>query len=92
MAYTPFANDHGPLNMAYTMQAFLRIFEVVQVSLFWTYMDMDTIAHPVQARENSPRPTKALCLYSDPNPKVKSNMVLIVALYYVSYSRLRVCN
>lgn len=31
MVYTPFKNDHGPLNLAYTFDACVRIYDKINV-------------------------------------------------------------
>ncbi|KAK8844760.1 hypothetical protein IAR55_006610 [Kwoniella newhampshirensis] len=60
MAYASFAMDHGPLNLAFTYQACLRIHERL---------------------EKTEANKKPLCLYTSPDPKTKSNMTLVVALW-----------
>ncbi|KIR94912.1 cell division cycle 14 [Cryptococcus deuterogattii CBS 10090] len=60
MRYTSFAMDHGPLNLAFTFHACIRIHEKLE-----------------KARERG----KPVCLYTTTEPKMKSNMILIVALY-----------
>ncbi|WVO15977.1 hypothetical protein L204_103642 [Cryptococcus depauperatus] len=60
MRYTSFAMDHGPLNLAFTFHACIKIHEKLE-----------------KAKEKR----KPVCLYSSTDPKIKSNMVLIVALY-----------
>ncbi|OWZ57057.1 cell division cycle 14 [Cryptococcus neoformans c8] len=60
MRYTSFAMDHGPLNLAFTFHACIRIHEKLE-----------------KARERG----KPVCLYTTTEPKMKSNMILIAALY-----------
>ncbi|KAL0253859.1 hypothetical protein I308_101237 [Cryptococcus tetragattii IND107] len=60
MRYTSFAMDHGPLNLAFTFHACIRIHEKLE-----------------KATERG----KPVCLYTTTEPKMKSNMILIAALY-----------
>ncbi|WVF66542.1 hypothetical protein IAT40_001282 [Kwoniella sp. CBS 6097] len=62
MRYTPFSKDHGPLNLAFTFQACIRIHDRLERT---------------EARK------KPLCLYTSPEPTQKSNMTLIVTLYFL---------
>ncbi|WVQ94156.1 hypothetical protein IAU59_001234 [Kwoniella sp. CBS 9459] len=62
MHYTPFSTDHGPLNLAFTFQACIRIHDRL---------------------ERTEERKKPLCLFTSPEPTQKSNMTLIVALYFL---------
>ncbi|ODN89731.1 cell division cycle 14 [Cryptococcus wingfieldii CBS 7118] len=60
LRYTSFASDHGPLNLAFTFLACIKIHEKLE-----------------RARDRR----KPVCLYTTTEPKTKSNMILIAALY-----------
>ncbi|WVQ72246.1 hypothetical protein IAR50_001795 [Cryptococcus sp. DSM 104548] len=60
LRYTSFASDHGPLNLAFTFHACIKIHEKLE-----------------RARDRR----KPVCLYTTTEPKTKSNMILIAALY-----------
>ena len=82
MRYSPFAMDHGPLNLAFTFHACMKIHEKLQACLLYCRDDAaDEL--PGQARSYRHKP---LCLYTSPKAKNKSNMALMAALYYVSES------
>ncbi|GFZ44538.1 hypothetical protein JCM24511_02261 [Saitozyma sp. JCM 24511] len=60
MGYIPFADDFGPLNLAYTFDA--------------------CVAIHAKLEEDKLRP---MCLYTSIDVKVKTNMALIAALYFL---------
>ncbi|WVQ82894.1 hypothetical protein IAT38_005030 [Cryptococcus sp. DSM 104549] len=66
MRYTSFAMDHGPLNLAFTFHACLKIHEQIE-------------------KASSKKP---VCLYTTTEPKQKSNMTLIAALYALIVGKL----
>ncbi len=76
MAYTAFARDHGPLNLAFTFSAFLAIHDKLSVSR--------GPSSSINLRQSPELKHRPICLYTNPEAKMKSNMVLMVALYYVS--------
>jgi cell division cycle 14 len=79
MRYIPFAKDYGPLNLAYTFEACVAIHTRLNVS----YLELLGFLADVQEKNGKP-----ICLYTSTDPKMKSNMALLVGLYAVSCSTL----
>jgi len=82
MRYTPFSMDHGPLNLASTFHACLKIHDKLQAIVTPDH-EGPTDSPNLQARSTRHKP---LCLYTSPKATMKSNMALMVALYSVSRS------
>jgi cell division cycle 14 len=78
MQYIPFAKDFGPFNLAFTFDACCTLYEEQHVSFEDSRFE--------QADEQ-PGPGGPLCLYTSPDPKIKANTALMVALYCVSWRR-----
>jgi cell division cycle 14 len=74
MVYTPFKNDHGPLNLAMTFEALLAIHSHINVCVRGYGYHTDT----KQMDVNRP-----VCLYTSSNPQTKSNIALVAALFTV---------
>lgn len=80
MAYSAFSRDYGPLNLAFTYAACLIIHEKLGVS--WLTVLRPETQLMYQPKESRSRP---VCLYTSPDAETKSNMALMVALYFVSF-------
>lgn len=77
MRYVPFAQDYGPLNQAYTLEACWAIH-----SRLVSFLPLSrTSSADIQKVATDERPVG---LYTSEDPKQKSNIALVVALYFVS--------
>lgn len=79
MYYLAFAKDYGPLNLSYVFDACQTIHTQLTVSLTHTNVNLKWVL------TDQANPEVPVCVYTAPNPKSKSNMALMVALYCVSY-------